>query len=71
LRDEEPEEFKRAVKFDHDLRQAFRDHDNTTIMTAYLHRSCKPLGEVDFDSDEDKGQQVWDFQVECEGMCGI
>jgi len=71
LRDDEPEEFQRAIRFDHDLRKAFKEHDDTTIMTAYLHRSCKPLGEVDFDSDEDKGQQVWDFQAECEGMCGI
>jgi len=50
----------------------------------YLHRSCKPLDEIDFDNDIDKGQlvmfeggrhgeivSVMDFKSECEGMCGI
>lgn len=36
---------------------------------AYLHRSCKPLPLVDFESLEDKGQQNW--PNECEGMCGV
>jgi len=40
-------------------------------MEIYLHRSCKPLDEVDFDNEEDKGQLGFDFQSECEGMCGI
>ena len=71
LRDEEPDEFAKAVKFDDDLRTAHRDHNPTMNMTVYLHNSCKPLDQVDFDNDEDKGQQVWDFQAECEGMCGV
>ena len=39
-------------------------------MEVFLHNSCKPLGEVDFDNDEDKGQLTWDFSAECEGLCG-
>ena len=27
--------------------------------------------EIDFENDIDKGQQVFDFQSECEGLCGI
>jgi hypothetical protein len=46
-------------------------HNKRMKMEVYLHNSCKPLGEIDFDSDEQKGQQVWDFQAECEGMCGV
>lgn len=71
LRDELPHEFARAVEFDRELRQKYADHDNYTIMEPYLHNSCKPLGEIDFDNDIDKGQQVWDFTAECEGMCGV
>jgi hypothetical protein len=36
----------------------------------FLHRSLKPLDQVDFSTDEDHGQQVM-FGNECEGMCGV
>jgi hypothetical protein len=36
----------------------------------FLHDSLKPLSEVDFSTDEDRGQQVL-FANECEGMCGV
>lgn len=36
----------------------------------YLHRSLKPIDEVDFDSLEDKGQ-INMFENECEGVCGV
>jgi hypothetical protein len=71
LRDYEPTEFDRAIKFDEELRFAHKKHNKNLKMEVYLHNSCKPLGEIDFDSDEQKGQQVWDFQAECEGMCGV
>jgi len=57
--------------FDYAIRDKYKKHDGYTKMEVYLHRSCKPLAEVDFDNDEDKGQMTWDFQAECEGMCGI
>jgi len=70
LRDYEPEEFKRAVEFDIKIREQFRK-DPVHAMDVFLHRSCKPLAEIDFDSDEQKGQMQWDFKAECEGMCGL
>jgi len=84
LRDNKPDEFKKAIKFDKDLREACKI-DKKLKMEVFLHRSCKPLGEVDFDNDIDKGQMVMfegdggykeivtkmDFSSECEGMCGI
>ena len=70
LRDEEPNEFKRAVDFDEKIRTLGK-RDRVLKMDVFLHNSCKPLSEIDFDSDEQKGQQVWDFQAECEGMCGV
>jgi len=71
LRDEEPHEFQRAIEFDKQIREVHKNHNKMLNMEVYLHNSCKPLDEIDFDSDEDKGQQVWDFQAECEGMCGV
>jgi hypothetical protein len=70
LRDDEPYEFQRAIDFDFAIREQFKK-DPVHRMDVFLHRSCKPLSEIDFDSDEQKGQQVWDFQAECEGMCGV
>jgi hypothetical protein len=71
LRDQCPIEFVKAVQFDEILRKTYKKHDTNTRMEVYLHNSCKPLGEIDFDNDIDKGQQVWDFTAECEGMCGV
>ena len=39
-------------------------------MQQFMHRSCKPLDEVDFSTLEDHGQ-VNMFNNECEGMCGV
>ena len=71
LRNNESEHFAEAVEFDKNIRQAYKENDPTMKMEVYLHNSCKPLGEIDFDSDEDKGQLTWDFQAECTGMCGV
>lgn len=71
LRNDMPDEFRKAIEFDKAMRTAHRNHNPKLRMETYLHRSCKPLDQVDFDNDEDKGQQVWDFTAECEGMCGL
>jgi hypothetical protein len=71
MRDDDPVNFRNAVNFDRELRELIRENDKGTRMKVFLHRSCKPLGEIDFDNDEDRGQQVWDFQAECSGMCGV
>ena len=71
LRDNDPKGFSDAVDFDHKIRKAYRENDAAMRMTVYLHNSCKPLNEVDFDNDVDKGQGVWDFMSECAGMCGV
>ncbi len=36
----------------------------------FMHRSCKPLAEVDLSTAEDHGQ-IDMFNNECEGMCGV
>ena len=70
LRNNDPLFFKKAILFDKQIRDLSKQ-DSVLKMEAYLHRSCKPLDEIDFDSDEDKGQLTWDFMAECEGMCGV
>lgn len=36
----------------------------------YMHRSCKPIDQIDFRNLEDMGQLNF-FNNECEGMCGV
>lgn len=70
LKNNASKDFDQAVKFDKQIRAKFLKYDKQK-MEVYLHRSCKPLDEIDFENDIDKGQQVFDFQSECEGMCGV
>jgi hypothetical protein len=68
----EPEAFAQAVDFDKRLR-ALKTSTDTFRTVPYIHPSLKPLDEVDFSNAEDRGQMtLWqDFNVECEGMCGV
>jgi hypothetical protein len=44
--------------------------DSLQTSIPFLHRSCKPLDQIDFRSDVERGQGLlWDD--ECEGMCGV
>jgi hypothetical protein len=62
-----PAEFEDAVLAD----KAIRNMSHMRA-TAYLHRSCKPLDEVDFAERIAKKQGDGDlFDNECEGMCGV
>lgn len=63
LKTEEPDEFEKAVQFEKATSQNFHS-------TPFLHRSCKPLLEVDFSTEEERGQLDM-FNNECEGMCGV
>lgn len=70
-----PDEFAKAVEFDRQLRQVEKGAPNTGWIggAMYLHRSLKPLDEVDLSTLEDHGQMrlFGDFGNECEGMCGV
>lgn len=65
----EPEAFASAVEMDKALRKA--KSENTEFEgTAWLHRSCRPLDQIDLRTDVERGQlTMWDD--ECEGMCGV
>lgn len=69
LRDEEPEEFKKALELDRRIRDGVYNVKNK----LYLHKDAIPLEEVDLRTDEDKGQltlfNAWNN--ECDAMCGV
>jgi hypothetical protein len=60
----DPKSFKDAVSFDKKIRNKGRND-----VKQYVHRSCLPLDEVDFNNSEDNGQLS--FLGECDGMCGV
>lgn len=69
LRDEEPKEFERAAQFERDLQAASRQNVKLRGI-PFLHGSLKPLGEIDFSSDIERGQGEL-FGNDCTGLCGV
>lgn len=61
----QPEEFAEAVRID----AALRANGGPLHGTEYMHRSLRPLDEVDFTRWQDRNQPDL-FGAECEGMCG-
>jgi len=75
LRDDEPEEFARAVKFEKDI-QEVKSKTERMRGVPFLHPSLVPLDQVDFRTDIERGQlSLWleeqSFGNECEGLCGV
>ena len=66
MKTERPIEFNEAVDFDKKVRTGSRKIRDK----LYLHRSCKPLDEIEFDKKEND-KQLDMFNNECEGMCGV
>lgn len=62
----DPTSFADAVAVDDAIRAGIRGVETE----LYIHRSLKPLSEVDFRNLEDEGQ-INLFGNECEGMCGV
>lgn len=67
LRDEDPTGWARAIEIDNTLRIPGRIVNRGLNQKLYLHRSCKPLAEVDLT----ERQHSLGFAVECKGMCGV
>ena len=66
LKDNDKEGWEEAVRID----ALVRNGTGKTKQKLFVHQQLKPLLEVDLSTDIDKGQQVFSFQDECEGMCG-
>lgn len=61
-----PKEFEKAIAVDELIRNAPRWKNQ-----IYLHRSLKPLKEIEFKKTEPDTQIEIGFGNECEGMCGV
>lgn len=70
LRDHEPASFAKAVALDAALRRPGALGLSVLKGERFVHASLTPLGDVDFDNEEDRGQGVL-WGNECEGMCGL
>lgn len=67
-----PNDWSDAVAFDEAIRNGNVRLGKAGLRgQAYLHRSLKPLSEVDVSNAEDKGQLSLFTVLECEGMCGV
>lgn len=65
LKKNHKEEWEKAVEFDKEIRDmSMQGVDNK----VYLHRSCKPLDEVEF--EDDKGQEDL-LNQSCGAFCGV
>jgi hypothetical protein len=62
----DPEAWADAVEADRLIRKPIQNRKGE----QFMHRSCKPLDEVDLSTAADHGQ-VDMFNNECEGMCGV
>ena len=72
IRDTDPEGWKRAVEVDH----AMRTHEARCAQfmqhKLYVHKQCVPLDQADLrDEDTRRGQAMFGFAQDCEGMCGL
>ena len=67
MRKADPTSWMRAVEYD----RAIRDSTRAGVTRpAYLHRSLRPLDEVEF--KHEKQETLWDsFSAECDGLCGV
>jgi len=73
LREHDPAGWQRAVSLDHDMRRPGWAGNRQMHRPMYLHRSCKPLGEVIFDTRPKARdlQLSMSFAAVCEGVCGV
>lgn len=67
LRDSDPDGWAEAVAVDEAVRTGMTQRGK-----VFVHRSLRPLSEVDLSTAEDRGQATLNlFENECEGVCGV
>ena len=71
MRQHDPEAFADAVFIDSQIRSGAGACLRGMKQTQFMHRSRKPLAEVDFSTLEDRGQFAFGFANECDGICGL
>lgn len=72
IRDTDPKSWERACEIDEAIRSPDAACGNDLRGIQFLHRSCKPLRSAPIDQGRDSpGQTIFEFDQECEGMCGV
>lgn len=72
IKTEDPEGWQRAIEIDEAIRKPSSVCTRGMKATQYLHKSCKPLSEVELKPAADDKQKLFDWsQMDCEGMCGV
>lgn len=66
----DPQAWEQALEVDRHLRSGSAISARGLNGALYVHRSCKPLAEVDLRNAADAGQADM-FGEECDGMCGV
>jgi len=67
MRDNDPASWADAVEVDKSIRNSGRK----MLHQQFMHRSLKPLDEVDLSTPSERGQVEFGFIQECDGMCGV
>jgi len=71
LKDAGGPDWQRAVEIDHAFRTTGTVANRQMDQVMYVHRSCKPIDEVDFKPKTNVKEQQLGFGIECEGVCGV
>ena len=76
IKTEYPKEFEETCGVEDQLNDgSASEYWGDNNLKQYLHRSLKPLKDVDFRTMEERGQlnflEMDEFDNECEGMCGL
>ena len=71
LKDAGGQDWARAVEVDHALRTTGSIANYQKNQVMYVHRSCKPIDEIDFRPRVNAKELQLGFGVECEGVCGV
>lgn len=75
IKNGDPKEWAEVVAMDKAIRsqERFKEKNKgsaTLKDEIYLHRSCLPIDEVDFEEKDKQGDLLYGMLGECEGMCG-
>jgi hypothetical protein len=69
---ENPYDWGRAVEIDQAIRTDGSKCNAGLDAKMYLHRSCKPLDQIEFKkADPDRQKKLSFSTMDCEGMCGV
>lgn len=71
MKTEDLDSWNHAVEIDKKIRQHGTRCNQGMRDQMWLHRSCKPLDEIDFTKKHSGQLMLAGFDAECEGMCGV